>query len=374
MSNVTLKKVSNKKELKEFVTFPFKIYQGSKYWVPPLIAEEMTTFNQDKNPVFENAEAQLFLAYKNGVVVGRIAALINWIEINEQQNKRMRFGWMDFIDDLEVSKALLDQAEEIGRENNLDFIEGPLGFSNLDKAGALTFGYEHIGTMATWYNHPYYIEHFAKLGYLEEKEYVESKFKLESLINSRFLKAYNAIVTRYGYKPRNFYKTKEIIPHIDDMFALLDRSFGDLPSYVPISSKERNYLKKKFINFVNPEYIKFVFDKDDRLIAFGVALPSFSKALQEINGKLWPLGFLKLLKAKKETETLLLYLIGVDPEYQNKAAHAVVFHEFYQTFKSKGVVNCIRLPELANNTAEQQIWKDSGSEVIKRRKTFKKNL
>ena len=178
---ITVKEISTKKELKKFVKFPFKLYKNNKYWVPPIIKEEVSSFNKTKNPVFEHAEARFFLAYKKDKVVGRIAAMINWIEVKEQEVKKMRFGWFDFIDDLEVSKVLLEKVVAIGKENNLEFIEGPVGFSNLDKVGVLTYGFDHIGTMVTWYNYPYYEDHYNHFGLDVSKKYIENYFLLKNV-------------------------------------------------------------------------------------------------------------------------------------------------------------------------------------------------
>ncbi|MCX7549764.1 GTP cyclohydrolase [Xanthomarina sp. F2636L] len=371
---ITLKEVKNKKELKAFVTFPFQLYKNSKYWVPPIISDEIATLSSDKNPAFLHAEAQFFLAYKNNEIVGRVAAIVNWTEINEQKVKKMRFGWFDTIEDLSVSKTLLDKVTEIGKSHNLEFVEGPVGFSNLDKNGALTYGFDHIGTMATWYNHPYYISHFEDLGFLGEKEYIESKFSFKTIPLERFKRVNEIITKRFKLRPSKFTKTKEIIPHIDGMFDLFNKSYSKLSTFVPVSNAQRDYFKQKFINFINPEYIKFVFDENDNMVAFAIVLPSFSEALQETNGKLFPFGFLKLLKAKKNSKTVLFYLIGVEPHYQNKGVTAIIFNEFYETFKKQNIETCIRLPELSDNLASQQIWKDFDCEIIKRRKTFRKEL
>ncbi|WP_417874645.1 GTP cyclohydrolase [Xanthomarina gelatinilytica] len=371
---ITLKEVKNKKELKAFVTFPFQLYKNSKYWVPPIISDEVATLSADKNPAFLHADAHFFLAYKDNNVVGRVAAIVNWTEINEQNVKKMRFGWFDTIDNLEVSKTLLDKVAEIGKSHQLEFVEGPVGFSNLDKNGALTYGFDHIGTMATWYNHPYYITHFEQLGYLPEKEYIESKFLFKNIPVERFTRVNEIITKRFKLRPSKFTKTKEIVPHIDSMFDLFNKSYSKLSTFVPVSDAQRDYFKQKFINFINPEYIKFVFDENDNMVAFSIVLPSFSEALQEVNGKLFPFGFLKLLKAKKNNKTVLFYLIGVEPHYQNKGVTAIIFKEFYETLKKNRIETCIRLPELANNLASQQIWKDFDCEIIKRRKTFKKEL
>lgn len=371
---IEVKKVESKKDLKKFIKFPFSLYKDSEYWVPPIIIDELDTLDKDKNPVFDNAEAHYFLAYKGREIVGRIAAIINRFETEKQQLKKMRFGWFDTINDIEVTKALMDKVEEIGKQNNLEFIEGPVGFSNLDKVGVLTEGYDIIGNMATWYNHPYYVEHLESLGFQSEKVYVESLFRVSELTKLRFLKAYDLIIERYGYKPLSFTKTKDIIPYLDAMFDLFDDAYQKLSTYVPINQKQREYYKKKFIGFVNPKYIKFVLNAENEMIAFAVVLPSFSKTLQEIKGKLFPFGIFKLLKAKNNSDSLLFYLIGVHPKYQKKGVTAVIFNEFFKVVQKDKIDICIRTPELENNLAEQQIWKDFNAEIIKRRKTYTRTL
>ncbi|MBU2940171.1 GTP cyclohydrolase [Lacinutrix sp. C3R15] len=371
---ITIKQVHTKKEFKAFVKFPFTLYKDSKYWVPPIISQELKTFDKNENPVFNDADASFFLAYKDNKIVGRVAAIINWLEVNNQNIKKMRFGWFDFIDDLEVSKALLDKVTEIGKQNNLEYTEGPVGFSNLDKVGVLTEGFDVIGTMITWYNHPYYAKHLEKLNYKPEKEWIESHFPFGNINPESFSKANALIQKRYQVKAKKFTKTAEVMPYADEMFDLFNNAYASLSSFVEITDIQKAYFKKKFISFINPEYIKFVFDKNDKMIAFAIVMPSFSKALQEINGKLFPFGFLKLLKAKKESKDVIFYLIGIDPEYQNKGITAIIFNEYYNTFKEKGIQNCIRTPELADNTAIQQIWKHFNPKIIKRRKTFRKEI
>ncbi|MEP5430154.1 MAG: GTP cyclohydrolase, partial [Flavobacteriaceae bacterium] len=186
---VTIKQVQSKADLKKFVKFPFSLYKDSLYWVPPIIKDELESFDADKNPVFKSAEASFFLAYKNNQIVGRVAAIINWLEVNEQQLKKMRFGWFDFIDDFEVSKALLEQVAKIGNSHNLQYMEGPVGFSNMDKVGVLIDGFDHIGTMITWYNHSYYQSHYEKHGLVKEKEYLENKFLATNADPKFFYKA-----------------------------------------------------------------------------------------------------------------------------------------------------------------------------------------
>ena len=177
---ITIKEVTTKREMKQFVLFQFSLYKDNKYWVPPIIKDEINNFDSKKNPVFKNAQAQYFLAYKNNKIVGRIVAIINQYEIQQQNIKKMRFGWFDVIDDIAVTKKLLEKVEEIGKANNLEYIEGPVGFNNLDKTGVLIEGFNELGTMITWYNHPYYKDHLEQLGFTKEKEYLENKFKFKN--------------------------------------------------------------------------------------------------------------------------------------------------------------------------------------------------
>ncbi|MEZ4856035.1 MAG: GTP cyclohydrolase [Gelidibacter sp.] len=371
---IIVKEIHSAKDLKAFVKFPFNLYKDSKYWVPPIIKQELETFNKKKNPIFNDAEARFFLAYKNNEIVGRVAAIINWLEVKNQNQKKMRFGWFDVIDDITVTKALLEKVTEIGKANHLDYVEGPVGFSNLDKVGVMTEGFEHLGNMITWYNYPYYAKHFELLGFRDEKLYSESHFSFKNVNPDTFVKAQELIKRRYGLKALSFTKTKEVMPYADKMFDLFNDSYASLSSFVAITDIQKEYFKQKFISFINPEYIKFVIDKDKNLVAFAIVMPSFSKALQKTKGKLFPFGFRHILHAKKHSKDVVFYLIGVHPDYQNKGVHAVIFNEYYNTFTEKNIKNCIRTPELEDNIAIHQIWKHFKSEVFKRRKTVRKDI
>ncbi|NAS13482.1 GTP cyclohydrolase [Poritiphilus flavus] len=371
---ITLKEATSKADIKKFVKFPFGLYKGSSYWVPPIIREEMETFDRSVNPAFEDADVWFFLAYRGSKIVGRVAAIINWIEVNQQKVKKMRFGWFDFEDDHEVSEALLQKVQEIGEKHQLEYMEGPVGFSNLDKVGVLIEGFDHIGTMITWYNHPYYKEHYERLGFFKEKEYLENKFKMSAADPKLFSKVQLLIKKRYGLREINFTRTADIVPWADKMFDLFNETYARLTSFVPITDIQKAYFKKKFLGFVNPEYIKFIVDKEDKLVAFAIVMPSFSRGLQKANGKLFPFGIYHLMQAKKHSKDVIFYLIGIRPEYQNKGVTAIIFNEYYKTFKEKGIVNCIRTPELEENVAIRQMWKHFNPVTHKRRRTYRKNL
>ena len=371
---ITVVEAKTKKELTEYIKFPFTLYKNNAFWVPPIIADELETFDKKKNPAFKDAEAYFYLAYKDNKIVGRIAAIINWSEVNNQNKKKVRFGWFDVIDDLEVTKALLKKVYELGHKNNLEYVEGPMGFSNLDKVGVLTEGFDELGTMITWYNYPYYTSHFEQLGYVTEKEYLESKFPFENVKLEFFDKAQELIKKRYQLNPLNFKKTAAVLPYVDKMFDLFNASYANLSSFVAITDIQKEYFKKKYVSFINPEYIKFVEDKDKNLVAFAIVMPSFSEALQKANGKLFPFGFIHLLNARKNSKDVTFYLIGVHPDFQNKGVHAILFKEMHTTFTQKGIQNCIRTPELADNHAIHLLWKNFDPKITCRRKTFRKEL
>ena len=371
---VTLKEVRSTADLKRFVKFPFGLYKNCPQWVPPIIKEELDSFNRRKNPAFIDAEVWFFLAYKADTVVGRVAVIINWIEVKRQKLSKIRFGWFDFIDDYEVSGALLQKVLEIGQEYELEFMEGPLGFSNLDKVGVLTEGFDTSGTMITWYNYPYYSRHLERLGFQPEKEYIESRFPANESDPDHYKRSQDVIKKRYGLRIQNFKSSSEIMPWAEEMFALFNSSYASLPSFVPITDIQIEYFKRKYLRYINPEYIKFVFDSTDKLIAFAIVMPSYSEALKKAKGKLLPFGIFHLAKARKQSKDVLFYLIGILPEYQKKGVTSIIIYEFHQTFWKKGIENCYRSPELADNLSIQQMWKYFKPVVYKRRRTYKKYL
>lgn len=371
---IVIKEIFSKKELKQFVKFQFTLYKDNKYWVPPIINDEVKSFDKLENPVFDHADAHFFLAYKNKKIVGRIAAIINWTEVNDQKVKKMRFGWFDFIDDLEVSKALLEKVNTIGKQNKLEFIEGPLGFSNMDKVGVLTEGFDQISTMMTWYNYPYYQNHLEELGYIKSQKFIETYFYFKNVNITKYKRFAKIVKKRYELKALNFTSSKQIMPYVDEMFDLFNTSYEKLSSFVPISDKQKVYFKNKFISFINPEFIKFIVDKDNKLITFSITMPSFAKALQKANGKLFPTGFLHLLNARRNSKDVVFFLIGILPEYQKKGVTAMVFDEFFKTYKERGIIKTISTPELEENKDIQLIWKEFKPIIYKKRSTFKKDL
>ena len=369
-------KVESKKNVKDFVMFPFELYKDCEYWVPPIINEEIDAMDTNKNPVFKNAEAEFYLAYKENKIVGRIAAIVNWVEIEEQKKNKLRFGWYDTIDDINVSKALMDKVLEFGKSRNLEFVDGPVGFSNMDKAGLLIEGFNELNTMITWYHYPYQKEHLNKLGFSKLAEWVEYKIKIFSAEEApEKVKKFSKIIQeRYNLKVVNFKSTKEIIPYVDKMFELLNVTYSNLQTYVTIKQYQIDFYKEKFIKYIHPDFIKCCLDENDNLIAFLITMPSFSRALKKINGKIGLMGYFHLFKAQHFNDRVSLYLIGVDPKYQSKGVTAVIFNELQQTFNNRGIIEVETNPELVENKAIQAFWKNYESTLHKRRATFTKSL
>ena len=371
---IQIEEVKNSSDLKKFVKFPFKLYKDSKYWVPPIISEEINIFNSNVNPTLKNANVSLYIAIIDNEIVGRIAAIINSIEVNEQKVKKIRFGWFDVIDDLNVTRKLINKVIEIGKANNLKYMEGPMGFSNLDKVGVLTYGFDKIGTMITWYNHPYYSSHFKKLNFKVEKQYLEKTFSFQNIDIDYYFRMSKIIQKRYDFKAVNFNKTEDVLNNVNEMFDLFNKSYSKLSSFVEINDIQKEYIKNKFLRFINPKFITFVFNKNNNIIGFAIIMPSYATALLKMKGKLYPFGFFHLINAKKNVKNVTLYLIGIDPSHQNKGVTAILFNSLIQNLKGKGIEDCYRTPELIENDAIDKIWKNFNPVLRKKRCTYRKEL
>jgi len=368
--------ISTRKELRRFVNFSFTMYSKNPYWTPPIINEEIDALDQSKNPVFKNAKGHYFLALKEGVIVGRIAVMINWIEVNKLKKKKVRFGWFDVIDDINVTAALMEKVHAIGIENNMDFIEGPVGFSNMDKAGMLVEGFEESNTMITWYNAPYYHEHFKKLGYKDLAVWVEYEIKLSSFEESpeKVKRFSDLMIKRYRLKPLDFKSKREIVPYVEKMFVLLEQTYGKLQTFVPIQKYQIKQYKEKYFRYIHPEFIKCIVDENNELVAFSITMPSFTKALKKANGRMFPFGFLYFLVALYFNSRASFYLIGVHPKYQNKGVTAIIFNEMQKTFNKQGYDIVETNPELEENSSIQNLWKNYEHRLHKKRLTVTQKL
>ncbi|MCH1518264.1 MAG: GNAT family N-acetyltransferase [Flavobacteriaceae bacterium] len=368
--------IKEKKDFVAFVEFPFKLYKNNPFWVPPMKAEELTVIDKKQNPVFNNATAAFYLARIDGEVVGRVAAMINWIEVNSLQKKKVRFGWFDVIDDVNVSKALIEAVKDFGKAAAMEFMEGPVGFSNLDKAGMLVEGFEEMNTMITQYNYPYYSQHMEQLGLEKLAQWVEYEIKITSFEESpeKVRRFGELMLDRYKLKVLHFTKTKQILPYVEQMFTLLEETYNKLQTFVPIQPYQIKHYKEKYFRYIHPEFIKCVADEQGKLVAFVIIMPSFTQALKKANGKMFPWGIFHILKAQYFNHRASFYLIGVHPDYQNKGVTAVIFNEVQKLFNKKGITVVETNPELEENDSIQNMWKNYAHRLHKKRATYTTRL
>lgn len=370
MSAIFIKEVKSDNELMEFIRFPMDLYKNNKNFVPSLITDEKQIWNKKENPALQYSEARQFLAYKNGKIAGRIAVIINKKEEAELGIRKVRFGWIDFIDDAEVSKALIETAVNFAKENNISKIEGPMGFTNLDKAGMLVHGFDEIATMIGIYNFDYYPKHLENLGLTKEKEWVEYEIKFPEVLPEKVIKFNELVKEKYKLKVLNFRTKNEILPYIDPMFRLLDETYKNLSTYTPITEEQIKTYKEKYFPFINKDYIICIVDEQNTLISFAITMPSYSRALQKSNGKLFPFGWWYFLQAGKKNDRANFYLIGIHPEYQRRGVTSIIFKEIFDRFRKKGVKHLETNPELEENKAIQLLWQDYNPVNHKRRRTY----
>jgi len=374
MSKVSIIEVKNDNDLKNFIKFPMELYKNNKNYVPPLINDEKNIWNPNENAALQYSEAKQFLAYKDGKIVGRIAVMINHKEEKDLGISKVRFGWLDFIDDEEVSKALIDVAITYAKEKNINKIEGPMGFTNLDKAGMLTMGFDKLATMIGLYNFEYYPQHLEKLGLVKEKEWVEFEMNFPEVLPEKVEKFSNLIAQKYKLKVLHFKNKKEILPLVDPMFDLLDKTYSALSTYTPITDEQKKTYKEKYFPFIDKNYIICVEDENHQLISFAITMPSYSRALQKAKGKLFPFGWWHFLQAGKKNDRANFYLIGIHPEYQRRGVTAIIFKEIFERFSKMGIKFAETNPELEENKNVQLLWQDYNPVNHKRRRTYSMNV
>ena len=374
MSHLSVVEVKSENDLKKFIKFPMELYKNNKNYVPPLINDEKNIWNPKENPALAYSDVKQFLAYKDGKIVGRIALMLNHNEAKELENNKIRFGWFDFIDDEEVSKTLINLAINFAKEKKVNKIEGPMGFTNLDKAGMLVMGFDKLATMIGLYNFPYYPKHLEELGLVKEKEWVEYEMDFPTVLSEKVRKFSTLIAEKYKLKVLDFKNKKEILPLVEPMFKLLDQTYNTLSTYTPITDEQVKTYKEKYFPFIDKNYIICVEDENHQLVAFAITMPSYSKALQKSQGKLWPFGWWHFLQAGKKNDRANFYLIGIHPEYQRRGVTAIIFKEIFVRFNKMGIKFAETNPELEENKGVQALWQDYNPTNHKRRRTYSLNL
>lgn len=374
---ITIKKVSNKKDLKKFIRFNYNLYKDNKYSVPDLYDDMLNTFSKKKNAAFEFCEADYFLAYKGDEIVGRVAAIINH-RANEAWNKKdVRFGWIDFIDDIEVTDALLKAVEQWGKERGMEHIHGPLGFTDFDAEGMLIEGYDQLSTMATIYNYPYYPEHMEKLGYQKDADWVEYKIFIPDAIPEKHQRISELIQKKYNLKVKKYTSSKKIAQDYGQaIFELMNEAYVPLYGFAPLSQKQIDQYIAMYLPIVDLRMITLITDENDQLIAVGLSMPSLSEALRKAKGRMLPFGWYHLLKALflKRPKVLDLLLVAVKPEYQNKGVNALLFSDLIPVYQQLGFEYAESNPELEMNGKVQAQWGYFETELHKKRRAFIKDI
>jgi hypothetical protein len=372
--DIQIKEVTTKKELKAFIKFPYQLYKGNSCFVPPLQFDEYATLNKNKNPAFEYCEARYWLALKNERVVGRIAGIINHASTRKWEKNYIRFGWLDFEEDERIASALLGEVENWGKARNLDAIQGPMGFTDMDRAGMLIEGFDQLGMLATIYNYPYYPVYLQDLGYKKEVDWLEFRIKVPGEVPDKIRTMAKIVTERLGLSVVKVNKAKEIRPYATEVFQLINQAYANLHGVVELTEKQIKYYTNQYFSFIRPDYVTIVKDKEGKLAAFGITMPSLSRALQKANGKLFPLGFLYLLLALKKNTLADLYLVAVRPDLQNKGVNAIIMNEINLSYIKNGVHFAEASPELETNHQIQALWKYYETESHKRRRCFIKFL
>lgn len=375
---VEIKKVTTKAELKKFIRFNYEFYKDNPYSVPDLYDDMLNTFSPQKNAAFEFCEADYFLALRDRKIVGRVAAIINR-RANDTWNKHtVRFGWIDFIDDIEVSTALINTVKEWGRERGMTEIEGPLGFTDMDAEGMLIEGFDQLSTMATIYNYPYYPQHMERLGMEKSADWVEMKIYVPDHIPEKHQRISQIIARKYNLHTRKIKSKKEIretgIAH--DIFRLINDAYTPLFGYSRMTERQIDQYVKMYVPVLDLRMVSIVENEQNEIVAVGISMASLSRALQKAKGRLLPFGWFHLLKALmwKRPKVLDLLLVAVRPDYQGKGVNALLFTDLIPVYKELGFEYAESNPELEMNEKVQNQWQYFKTEQHKRRRCFKQPL
>ncbi|MBP3661586.1 MAG: N-acetyltransferase [Bacteroidales bacterium] len=375
--SIQIKTVTTRKDLKTFVRYANRLYKGNKYYVPSMPFDDMNTLDKEKNGAFDFCKAEYYLAYKDGEVVGRVAAIVNY-KANEAWNvDQVRFGWFDFIDDLEVSKALLDAVVAFGKAHGMTQIVGPLGFTDFDPEGMLVEGYDRVSTMALIYNHPYYPEHMKKHGYVKETGWLEYRITIPDELPEKHIKIAEIVKERYNLKIVK--KTKRQIrkeKYGHKLFRLINETYCVLYGYSLLSEKQIDQYVDVYLGLVDMEMLTFIEDSEGELIGAGITIPSMAEALQKCNGEIFPFGWYHLLKSMYwgKPDTLDMLLIGVKPEWQNKGVNSLLFVDLFQRYKKMGFKYAETNANLETNAKVQAMWTPFEREQHKKRWVFGKEI
>lgn len=367
-----------KKELKKFVQFGTDHYKGNEFFVPPLLMDDVNTLSPGKNPAHDFCDTACWMAYKDGKPVGRIAGIINHNVNKRTGHKNARFGFVEFIDDPEVSAALFNAVEQWARNNGMTTISGPQGYSDMDYEGMLVEGFDRLSTMATIYNYPYYPAHVENLGYKKDVDWVEYFVEVPDRVPEKMARIAEIVRKKYGLKTVELTSRKSLKERYGrKLFDVINEAYDKLYEYSPLTDKQIEYYIGMYLDLISLDSVCVIVDNDDNLVGIGISMPSLSRALQKSKGKLFPTGWIPLLKALKgkgTTDIVDLLLVAIKPEYQGKGVNALLFEYMIPRYIKMGFKHAETNPELETNSNVQQQWAYFNYEQHKRRRAYKKDL
>lgn len=375
--SITIKRVQNSRDLRTFINFPIGLYKDMPSFVPSLYMDEVDTLSPKKNPAYEFSDAALFLAYKDSVVAGRVAAIVNYRANEKWHHDEVRFGWFDFIDDIEVSKALLEAVEVFGLERNMKTITGPLGFTDFDPEGMLIEGYDQLSTMALHHNWPYYKDHMEKLGYRKEIDWLEYKITIPEEVPEKYGRVAALVAEKYGLHVRKLNKRDVKKSGLGyKLFDLINETYSELYNFTILPKKMIDKYVGFYLGVIDLKFVTVVEDSEGEMVGFGITMPSITRALKKCKGRLFPLGWFYILRSMyfKYEENVEMLLIGIKPEYRKKGVNALVFADLIPRFIEAGFKYAETNAELENNYSVQAQWFDLEYEQRKRRRVFIKDL
>jgi hypothetical protein len=373
--DITIKEVRTKSDLRKFVHFPNALYKDNPYYVPQIESMDRYTLTPSKNHAFEVCEGKYWLAFDaKGRVVGRVAAIINHRYNRKVKERICRFGWIDFIDNRDVSEALMRVVEIYAQGKGMNIVSGPTGFLEFDPAGVLVEGFDQFPTAYGKYNAPYYRNHLLALGYRKEVDFVEYRILVPEVIPDRYARMAKIVSEKYNLRQALLLKHSDINPYIDGIFRCMNDAYSKIHGFSELTPGQCKDLKKQFLSNVNVDYLSIILDTDNKVVGFGLAMPSLSKAMQKAKGSLFPFGFVHIMEALKYNDTLDLLLIAIDERYQNKGVNAMIFDKFAQGITKNGIKYIESTRELEDNTDVQNLWRLFNHTIHKRARVYRKNI
>lgn len=376
-SKLEIKRIEpTRSNLRRFIEFQNDLYKGNRYYVPPFMMDEIETLSPGKNPAFDFCESEYFMAYRDGKPVGRVAGIINSQVCESTGKKTARFGFLDFVDDKEVSTALMSTVEQWARSKGMDRIIGPLGFTDMDREGLLIEGFEELSTMATNYNYPYYAGHLEALGYDKESDWMEFQMKVPDRIPERFDRIATLVSKKYNLRVLKYKQRKAIKEEYGHaLFHLINEAYKNLYQYSQLTERQIDYYIDYYLNLLDLDLVTLIVDGDDKLVGVGISMPSLSRGLQKSGGKLFPFGWTHLLKALKgKNDRVDLLLVAIHPDYQNKGVNAMLFQDLIPQYIRKGYVYAESNPEMETNAKVQSQWEAFEPRQHRRRRSYFKKL